>query len=80
MENKRDLAEPAGYCWCGCGEKTNKFFAIGHDRKAQDYLVKYFLEFLQRKHTDNPTENLLHALGFDPEVNRLKTAMSRTKA
>ena len=82
MEYRRNQAESTGYCWCGCGKKTNKYFAVGHDRKAQDYLVEYFLEFLQRKHTDNPTANLIHALGFDPKENRLKTTLPelRTKA
>ena len=79
MEYRRNQAEPTGYCWCGCGKKTNKYFAVGHDRKAQNYLVEYVLEFLQRQYTDNPTANLIHALGFDPEVNRLKELYQELK-
>ena len=77
MEYRRNQAGPTGYCWCGCGEETDKYFVQGHDRKAQSYLVDYFLEFLQIKHTDNPTADLIHALGFDPKANRLKETLSR---
>ena len=80
MEYIHNQAEPKGHCWCGCGERTNKYFAVGHDRKAQDYLVEYFLEFFQRNHPDNPTANLIHALGFDPVGNRLKTTLSELRA
>ena len=79
VKDKLDRAEITGFCWCGCGRETDSYWVSGHDKKAQDYLVTYFLKFLQRNHTGNKAANLVHALGFDPEVNRLKAAVSKQR-
>ncbi len=33
---------PTGTCWCGCGEDTGsrRFFAPGHDRRAEAALIR----------------------------------------
>ena len=29
-----------GRCWCGCGETAQAYFAPGHDRRAQQDLLR----------------------------------------
>ena len=32
--------QPTGECWCGCGERTKSFFTPGHDKRAEDAVIK----------------------------------------
>ena len=47
-------------CWCGCGEDTDSYVRPGHDRKAEQALLKIV-------HGANSTADVLAMLGYTPE-------------
>ena len=74
---KRQQATQTGRCWCGCGKPTGAFFSLGHDRRAEKYLIGYLLRQLGYDSPKDPIAfyttargndgiaNLLRSLGFD---------------
>lgn len=63
-----DRLIPTGDCWCGCGKEVNigKFFAPGHDKKAEGDLLA--LEY------EGSVARLLVANGYGPEGKSLHAA------
>lgn len=63
--------ESTGLCWCGCGTKVGfgRFFAQGHDKKAEGALLDVAY--------DGSVAALLAAHGFDSGTSVVAAAVER---
>ncbi|MGW2116033.1 hypothetical protein [Streptomyces zhihengii] len=61
MPEKKPRLIPTGTCWCGCGTDVGlgKFFAVGHDKRAESALIA--LEY------EGSVPHFLHAHGYGPQ-------------
>src|SRR5688572_8559134 len=55
--------KPSGKCWCGCGTDTGKerYFAAGHDKRAESLLLKILYG------TENTVAAFVADYGFGPD-------------